>query len=410
MPFSAHAVPSHGVIAAACVLLSAFLMAGCAAAPPAALAQAVPTADLTQTAVFALALEQAARALPTATHTATSTPIPPTPTATSTPLRTPPALPTVFTSSILAKNVIPQTYVGDTCTYLKARWDPNNSAPGTVVMTIMYHSITKDYNPLFADGSQVHHSELVQTLQHAHEVGFHTITTAQLAEFLDHNAKIPPRSLLIIVDDRKRKEFYETHFIPFLKDYGWTITNAWISAKDTPDYLWKENLDVINAGWVDPQAHGVVHNIPIGEYSNDAYINNELKGSISAIQEHFGKTPIGFIWPGGGFTQHAAVLARAAGYDVGFTTNPRGPVMYNWVPLAEKSDPNHPNWLPEIPVGDPRMVLPRYWSLDAAYRIDDVIAVGDQAIQAAKKSQADELTYYDVLCKSKTGPIPTLQP
>ena len=34
------------------------------------------------------------------------------------------------------------------------------------------------------------------------------------------------RSLLVIVDDRKRKEFYETHFFPLIREYGWIITNA----------------------------------------------------------------------------------------------------------------------------------------------------------------------------------------
>ncbi|MBE0698488.1 MAG: polysaccharide deacetylase family protein [Anaerolineaceae bacterium] len=301
-------------------------------------------------------------------------------------------------------------YVTDRCEYLKNRWDPNNSAPGTVVMTIMYHSVTKDYKPLLPDGSQVHHADLINMLEHAREVGFQTITATQLADFLERNAPIPPRSLLIIVDDRKRKEYYETHFIPSLKEYGWTITNAWISAKDTPDYLWKENEDVVKAGWVDVQAHGVVHNVPIGDYSTDAEIHTELYGSIEAIQQHYGKAPIAFIWPGGGFTQKAAGMAIEAGYRLGFTTNPRGPVMYNWIPQAEKADPNHPNWLPEIPAGNPLMTLPRYWSIDAAYRIDDVITIGDDAVAEAAKNKASELEYYDVMCKGRTGEIPTKAP
>ena len=98
------------------------------------------------------------------------------------------------------------------------------------------------------------------------------------------------------------------------------------------------------------------------------------------------------------------------GYRVGFTTNPRGPVMYNWIPQAEKVDPNHPDWLPEIPAGDPLMTLPRYWSMDAAYRIDDVITIGDEAVTAAEKSKATELEYYDIVCKSRTGEIPAAAP
>ena len=47
------------------------------------------------------------------------------------------------------------------------------------------------------------------------------------------------------------RNFTKPTSFPFLKEYGWTITNAWISAKDTPDYLWKENEEVVKAGWVD---------------------------------------------------------------------------------------------------------------------------------------------------------------
>jgi peptidoglycan/xylan/chitin deacetylase (PgdA/CDA1 family) len=392
------------------IVFTASLLAACAPSPASSAPSGDPTPNMALTEAFQHALDQATRSIPTPTPTVTLTPPPPTPTPTVTPIRTPPALPRIFTSSLIAKDVLPQAYIQDTCEYLKARWDPNNSPPGTVVMVVMYHSVTEDYNPLAADGSQVHHSDVVMMLKHAKETGFETITATQLADFLDHNARIPRRSLLIIVDDRKRKEFYETHFIPLLKEYGWSITNGWISAKDTPDYLWKENEEVVKDGWVDPQAHGVVHNVPAGEYSTDEFLLGELKGSIEAIQQHHGKTPIGYIWPGGGFTLRSVQLAREVGYRVGFTTNPRGPVMYNWIPQAEKIDPNHPNWMPEIPAKDPRLTLPRYWSSDAAYRIDDVIKINKEAEAAAAQSKATELEYYDIVCKGKTGEIPTVAP
>ncbi len=391
-------------------LCAANLLSACSLSPAASAPEASPTPNLALTEAFQKALDEATRSVPTSTPTTTPTPVPPTPTATATPVRTPPALPAIFNTSLITKGSTPQIYVQDTCEYLKARWDPNNSAPGTVVMIIMYHSVTEDYNPLAADGSQVHHSDVVMTLQHAKEVDFETITTNQLADFLDHNARIPRRSLLIIVDDRKRKEFYETHFVPFLKDYGWSITNAWISAKDTPDYLWQENQEMINAGWVDPQAHGVVHNVPADSTSTDEFLRGELFGSIEAIQQHFGRTPVGYIWPTGSFTPRSVQIAREAGYRVGFTINPRGPVMYNWIPQAETVDPNRPNWMPETPAKDPRLTLPRYWSSDAAYRIDDVININKEAEAAAEQTKATELEYYDIVCKGRMGEIPTAAP
>lgn len=383
------------------VVLVGVLLPACTPSPTSILAptltHTIPTATEAGSPTITATLPPSATPQPTAT---------PTPSSTPTLTRTPPELPATFQTNLINAKSFPVSYIQDTCQYLKARWDPNNSPPGTVAMIIMYHSITEDSAVLFPDGSQIHHSELVKTLERAHELGFETITASQLAGFLYDNARIPARSLLIIVDDRKRKQYYETHFVPHLEEYHWTITNAWISAADTPEYLWKENQEIQAAGWVDPQAHGVVHNIPIGEHSTDEYILTELQGSQEAIEAYFGKKPVGFIWPGGGFTRRAVELAKQVGYLLGFTTNPRGPVMFNWIPQADRADDSHPLWLPEIPAGDPLMTLPRYWSSDAAYRLDDVVQIGDQAAADAAVNRSIELDYYDIVCKPVMGEIP----
>ncbi len=389
------------------------LLAACSAPlPTTPLPSTTPTLDRTQ--IFQSALLTATYNVPTATPT--RTPLPPTatftltPTQTATPTRTPPALPEIFTSKLIDPAATPQAYIKDTCAYLKARLDPNKSEPGTVVMIVMYHSVTEDSKPITArDGSQVHHADVVAAFERAHQLGFQTITTAQLADFLQNNARIPRLSLLVIVDDRKTKTYYQSHFIPLLQKFQWSMTNAWISAPDTPDYLYKENEAVVSAGWVDVQAHGVVHNIPADGNSTDAFLQNEFNGSIKAIQEHFGKAPIGYIWPEGRFTQHAVELARAAGFQVGFTTNPRGPVMYNWVPQSDNATA-HAGWLPEIPAGDPLMTLPRYWSSEAFAKMDQVVQIGQDAAAQAAKDRPTELDYYDIVCKPKTGDLPAANP
>ena len=86
----------------------------------------------------------AAEALATilAEYTQTVQAVPPTPLPTETPIpsptaiRTPPALPSIYQSAILHPQDTPRTYTSDTCEYLNAKWDPNNSAPGTVVISI----------------------------------------------------------------------------------------------------------------------------------------------------------------------------------------------------------------------------------------------------------------------------------
>ncbi|MDR3574847.1 MAG: polysaccharide deacetylase family protein [Anaerolineaceae bacterium] len=367
-----------------------------------------PTIDPTQMFEHALLTATYAIVIPSktpqpVTPSPTATALPPTPD----PNRTPPALPGAFQTDQIMPGASPHTYINNVCQYLKDRWNPNNSQPGTVVMPIMFHSIT-DGNVV--ENNQVTHDQVEALLRDLKSQGFQSITTTQLANFLEHNALIPPRSVILIVDDRHYAAYFQTHFLPFLQANHWTVTNAWISTPVSTQDLIDGMAALIKAGWVDVQAHGVIHNTPIDGTSSEDYIHSELFGSISFIQQHFGKTPIAYIWPGGGFTPHAATVARQAGYQMGFTVNPRGPIMYNWVPLGDSVDLRYPSYIPEGPVNDPLMVLPRYWDTDAFSHIDEVRTMGKQAAAYASQNKATELEYYDIVCKSITGLIPTAQP
>jgi hypothetical protein len=338
---------------------------------------------------------------------ATETPLPPTSTPTPLPSPTAPALSPVYQSSQLNHLDQPYSYIADTCQALLYRLDPNHAAPGTIIMPIMIHSIT-DGPVNYAD--QISVQDFHNLWEMLHNYGFQAISTQQLADFLERNAPIPPLSVMFIVDDRKSAEYFNTLFRPLYEQYGWVVVNAWISAEGTTEQLWNENAALSAEGWLDHQAHGVVHNIPINPNSSDEFILSELQGSITAIQSHFGISPIAYIWPGGGFTPRAAELARQAGYRLGFTINPRGPLMFNWIPLSAENDPNRPSYIPEATVNDPLMVLPRYWDTDAIVHIPTVVAISQEAAAYAQANYTIELAYYQSACEPSLGPIPTLNP
>lgn len=270
-------------------------------------------------------------------------------------------------------------------------------------MVVMFHSITND--PATAS-NQINSKDQEQLMHDLHDMGFQAINMQQFADFMYHNAKIPQRSVLLIVDDRHFAAYFTDHFQPFYKQWGWPVVNAWISAFGGQDNVLAENVALEKEGWVDHQAHGVVHNIPITDSSSDQFILSELQGSINTLQTYYGKTPIAYIWPGGGFTAHAIQVARQVGYKLGFTVNPRGPVMFNWVPLADQTDPARPFALADGPVNDPLMVIPRYWDVDARSHLDEVRTIGNQAADYAQQNKTAELEYYDIMCRPTLGPIP----
>ena len=388
------------------VVLLIISLNACTPGSPQVLRDSQPTTDLTE--VFQSALLTATYAvegeplekpdtLPpaaTATENPTQTNIPPTPEGTPIPLPQ-------FQTSQLHSDAQPQAYIDDNCQFLSARWNPENSEPGTVVVPVMFHYIWDDEKEI-TDNYTVHKSAFYSYMQTAHAYDFEAITMSQLVDFLYNNGKIPRLSLINIVDDRHKKAYFREFFRPFYDEYDWPVVNSWISTPLSDEDLWQQQIEMSEEGWVDYQAHGVVHNVPIvdfepnqmittdvfGTLTADEYIYQELTTPITVFQERFNKKPIAYIWPGGGFGIKGVEVARQAGYQVGFTVYERGPIMFNWVPLG----------IQERSVNDPLLVLPRYWSFAIEYQLEEIMEISAEAAAHAQQNRQQELEWYGIYC------------
>jgi len=378
------------------ISLLLILLTGCAPSTP-----IVPTPDIS--AIYTQAVETALAAMvPTATPIPTETPVP---TPTTVVVRTPPALPSTFIANQLNPLDTPHTYIQDACQYLHDKWSSNNASPGTVVMVVMLHGIKRDAADVTANDITV--ADFNQMMDDLKEQGFEAINATQMADFIDHNTKIPSRSVLLIQDDRRTGENFNDHFRPYYEKWGWPVVNSWISWEDGPRALsLQDNIALEAEGWVDHQSHGYVHNINMSDSSTDEFIKTEFEKSIADLQQNFHKTPVAIIWPGGGFGIRPVQFAREYGYRLGFTINPRGPIMYNWIPLADQEDPARPSYLSEGYVNDPRMVIPRYWPYQVQANLDAVRNIGKEAAAYAEQNKATELEYYDIVCAPTLGAIP----
>ncbi len=304
-------------------------------------------------------------------------------------------VPAVFTSTLLAHYVEPQTYLTDMCGYLRAKWDPSRSSPGTIVVPIMFHSV-KEGGTFRPGDTSIPVGDLNRITQTARELGFQTITIPELVGFLEYNCRIPPRSMIWIVDDR-RPQMLKDYFLPIARENGWTISLGWIVGNTTwIDGLWK-TLEVWQSeGVVDVQSHGLEHRY-LTESTPDDVIREELSGSLGAFHNHLGIKPVAYVWPGGNYSSRALELAREAGYRVAFTVNSRGPLMYNWIPLFER----------EIELGDPLMLLPRYWaSPSLPEQLRNAAAIGENAARKALEDYRQDALYYQVHCGCELPPPP----
>ncbi|MDP1715535.1 MAG: hypothetical protein Q8L41_12395 [Anaerolineales bacterium] len=315
-----------------------------------------------------------------------------------------PALPATFETTLLNPLDIPNTYVDETCRYLKNKWNPANAEPGTVVMIVMFGKIQA--GPV-TNPNGINVWDFMKTMQELKFQGFEAITMKQFLFFIERNIIIPPRSVLIIQDGNYEEEYFNKNFRVYWENWGWPVVNGWQSDFETPENLWRENINMEYEGWVDHQAHGVMPDTKLSDESSKTVIARELQGSLDAFAGQYGKTPIAFIWPTGGFGLRPVTAARLLGYQLGFTANSRGPVMYNWIPLADKFDPERPDSVPEVQINDPLMTLPRYSSDQAYNAIDQVRAIGNEASAYAQANKEIEHEYYEIVCSETFGRMPT---
>jgi hypothetical protein len=293
---------------------------------------------------------------------------------------------------LLRTGITPQTYLNDPCEYLRLRWGPGKAEPGTVVVPIMFHGIRAAGKALLEDDSiSVTEEQFNAFVTFAKNQGFETITTQQLSDFLQMNSYIPPRSMILIVDDR-RPGTVENYFLPVTQTNNWTVTLGWIIG-DTDETLWAWMERLNDSGRLDVQSHGYLHRYII-EGMLEETVREEISAPIPIIESHFGKKPIAFVWPGGNFTGLAVGIAREAGYQLAFTAYSRGPLMFNWIPQGE----------PEQAIGDPLMTLPRFWSTDITLPLDVSVQIGDTARAAAQSAWPSETTYYETYCGGTLNP------
>jgi hypothetical protein len=288
---------------------------------------------------------------------------------------------------VLREGVQPQTYLENNCAYLRMRWSGTGSAPGTVVVPIMFHSVAEDGTNLSDPNKDITGEQFTNFVDYARYLGFETITTPQLLDFLTNNAPIPKRSMMIIVDDR-RPGMIQEWVMPVLEENHWTATSAYIADPNSLQWAWDLMDQLYTTGRLDVQSHGYTGQLYILPETPLEQIQNEIWNSTGVLEQHFGVRPIAFIWPGGNFTPLSVHVAREGGYQLGFTAYSRGPLLFNWIPLGEE----------ERAVNDPLMVLPRAWSSAANINLDEAVKISQQAEAYAEANFPIEAAWYETYC------------
>lgn len=320
------------------------------------------------------------------------------------PEATQPYLPEVFQTSLLNALDTPHTYIDETCRYLRNKWNPSNAAPGTVVLAIRFQNINRGTAEL---PNSVPLIEVLDLMNQLKSQGFEAINTQQLQGFIERNLFIPERSVYLIQDGNHDEEYFYVIFGEYWENWKWPIVNGWVSDPDASEELIRENINLEREGFVDHQAQGVFATAKLSDESAKNVIARELQGSWAGFANVYRKNPLAIIWPNGGFGFRPVEAARQLRFKMGFTMNARGPIMYNWVPLADTVDLERPNLIPEGIINDPLMTLPTYSPREALMAIDTARIIGKEASAYAQNNKEAEFQYYETVCEPEYSPIPS---
>lgn len=264
----------------------------------------------------------------------------------------------------------------------------------------MFHSILEG-NTTPTLSQDINYETFLEIIDLAQDLGYETITSEELLGFLLNNEKIPPRSMILILDDR-RPGTAEDYFLPVLEQNDWTLTLAWIAGSDNEtrdgrlpgESLWDWIERLNETGYFDAQSHGLNH-IYLNSSMDESTVREEIAESVPLLKQHFANSPLAYIWPGGNYTPLGVQVAHEAGFELGFTIHARGPLLFNWIPQGEK----------ELAYNDPLMLLPRFWDTAALLNLEQTAQLGDAAQAFARENYAVEATWFSQNCG---GELPEL--
>jgi peptidoglycan/xylan/chitin deacetylase (PgdA/CDA1 family) len=159
---------------------------------------------------------------------------------------------------------------------------------------------------------------------------YHVITFAQLKRFLDGREPLPPKSVLITIDDGYRAT-YEVAY-PVLRKFGFPATvflySDFVGATDA--MTWPQMKDMSASGLIDIQPHSKTHSnltLRLPGETDVRYrerLRREVEAPATVLRERLAETSRVYAYPYGDVNEVVVDLLTKAGIQQGATVTPGG--------------------------------------------------------------------------------------
>jgi peptidoglycan/xylan/chitin deacetylase (PgdA/CDA1 family) len=165
--------------------------------------------------------------------------------------------------------------------------------------------------------------------------GYTVIPFSRLDAFLEGREPLPPKSVVITIDDGYRAT-HEVAF-PILRKYGFPATLfLYTDFVGAPDALtWAQMREMIAAGSFAVQPHSKSHsNLAVRQADeNEARyrerVRREIDAPVEAIRRELGTRTQVFAFPYGDVNDVVAAELRSRGIEMGVTVTPGGNAFYS---------------------------------------------------------------------------------
>jgi peptidoglycan/xylan/chitin deacetylase (PgdA/CDA1 family) len=193
---------------------------------------------------------------------------------------------------------------------------PNDPSRSVQVPVLTYHRVA----PLSAVGLtdlKVDPANFVAELAALHGAGYHPIHQAQLFDALYKGAALPPKPIIISVDDGYVDDV--TRILPGLERFHMVATFFVITGRMTePGFLNADQIRQLDQAGMDVGDH-TAHHVDLRELT-PTELRSETAGSRSVLEHVLGHPVYFFAYPFGAYNDTVISAVRAAGFSMAYTT------------------------------------------------------------------------------------------
>ena len=195
--------------------------------------------------------------------------------------------------------------------------------PNRLVHVLCYHGITPQPNNSY-ETSVVDFNAQLQALS---ADGYHTISCAQLADYLAGVTDIPAKSVIITFDDGKASVLGVAKSILDRYQFKASLFLITSAVGGTGNLSWADVKQLAAEGY-EIGSHTKTHlnltKVPKGSTLTEqqAKVRKEMSDSAEAIEAQLGQAPVALAYPYGNYDNFAMRAAKDAGYRVAFSIDP----------------------------------------------------------------------------------------